>query len=204
MKLRSVVSYLSLILTAVSLHAKEVKTQKQTEKEFFVYTERGSKLNHSIPSGYMGDWSDIKMNQAWEKNPGAGKYCIRVEYSAERKQNAGWSGVYWQTPANNWGDKRGGYNLEGYKKFTFMARGEMGGEVIDKFGVGGITGQLEEGDTDQADTGMIELGKEWKRYEIDLKGKDLSHIIGPFLWVANAESNPAGFTIYIDEAKYEK
>lgn len=179
-------------------------TLKASGTAFYVYTERGSKNNHWIPSGYMGDYSDIKMSQAYEKEPGKGKTCIKVEYTAERKQNAGWAGVYWQHPVNNWGDKRGGYDLTGFSKVRFMARGDKGGEIVDKFGIGGITGQTEDGDSDSSATDMIELTKEWKEYTIDLTGLDLRSIIGGFLWVANAESNPQGFTIYIDEIRYEK
>lgn len=206
MKLEKVVA-VAVLLIAVAAHAsppQKSPTKKAEGKTFYVYTERGSKENHSVASGYMGDWGDIKMNQGWDKNPGSGQYCIKIDYSAERKQGAGWSGVFFQSPPNNWGDKKGGYNLDGFKKLTFMARGEVGGEVLDKFGTGGITGQLEEGDSDEASIGPIELSKEWKKYEIDLTGKDLSHLIGPFLWAANAESNPSGFTFYLDEIVFVK
>lgn len=205
MKKIALVVVLAVATSAIVNAANEKqKLKKQDGKTFYVYTERGSRENHYIPSGYMGDWSDIKMNQGWEKNPGRGKYCIRIDYSGERKQGAGWGGVYWQHPANSWGDKRGGYNLDEFKKLKFMARSDKGGEVIDKFGFGGITGQTEDGDSDQAEIGPIELTKEWKEYEIDLRGLDLSHIIGGFVWAANGDMNPQGFTIYLDEVRYER
>lgn len=187
-----------------ALSKADVATKKEMPKEFYVYTDRGSKDNHYIPSGWMGDFGDLKFNQAYTGQPAAGKTCIEVIYSAERKQGSGWAGIYWQSPANNWGDKRGGFNLTGYKKVTFMARGANGGEYLDKFLIGGITGQTEEGDTDGNDTGPIELTKDWKKYEIDLKGLDLSHIIGGFGFAMNADSNPMGATFYIDEIRFEK
>lgn len=184
---------------------------------FFIFTERGSRLNHYIPSGWMGDYGDLKFNQGWKENvdkpktskkAAAGEAkdetCIQVKYTAERKQGAGWAGIYWQNPANNWGDKRGGFDLSGYKKLKFWARGEKGGEIVDKFFIGGITGQTEEGDSDEASLSPVELTKDWKEYSIDLTGLDLSHIIGGFGMAANAEVNPNGFTIYVDEIRLEK
>jgi hypothetical protein len=184
---------------------------------FFIFTERGSRMNHYIPSGWMGDYGDLKFNQGWkekvEKPKSTGKRpaeagkdetCIQVKYTAERKQGAGWAGIYWQNPANNWGDKRGGFDLTGYKKLKFWARGEKGGEIVDKFFLGGITGQTEEGDSDEASVSPVELTKDWKEYSIDLTGLDLSHIIGGFGMAANAEVNPNGFTIYVDEIRLEK
>lgn len=197
----------------------EKKMISQTENVFYIFTERGSRLNHYIPSGWMGDYGDIKFNTGWKdttpkpvtkdskksKDPNVkDETCIQVKYSAERKQGAGWAGIYWQHPANNWGDKRGGYNLNGFKKMLFFARGEKGGESVDKFFIGGITGQTEEGDSDEASVSPVELTKEWKEYTIDLVGRDLSHIIGGFGMAANADTNPDGFTIYIDEIRLMK
>lgn len=187
---------------------------------FYIYTERGSRLNHYVPSGWMGDYGDLKMNQGWVKSmvgkdkkdskakadsPKPGEdTCIQVRYTAERKQGAGWAGIYWQHPANNWGDKRGGFDLSAYSKLTFMAKGDQGGEVVDKFFIGGITGQTEEGDSDEASLSPVTLTKEWKKYEISLKGLDMSHIIGGFGFAANADANPNGFTAYIDDIRLEK
>lgn len=205
-----------------------------TEDVFYIYKDRGSRLNHYIPSGWMGDYGDIKMNQGWteamadkkagaadKKNMKKGKgnedateaaapaganvdTQIQIRYTAERKQGAGWAGIYWQHPANNWGDKKGGFDLSAYKKLKFQARGENGGEVVDKFFIGGITGQTEEGDTDEASLATVELTKDMKEYEIDLNGLDLSHIIGGFGVAMNADANPNGFTIYLDNIRLEK
>src|SRR5204863_4901945 len=136
---------------------------------------------------WMGDFGDMKFNPGWPKNAQASKKgegkkptmvapdqdsCIQIIYSAERKQGAGWAGIYWQHPANNWGDKRGGFDLSKYTKLKFMARGEKGKETIDKFFIGGITGQTEEGDSDEASVSPVELTKDWKEYTIDLVGLD--------------------------------
>ena len=34
---------------------------------FYIFTERGSRLNHYIPSGWMGDYGDLKFNQGWKE-----------------------------------------------------------------------------------------------------------------------------------------
>jgi len=170
---------------------------------FYVYTEQGSKANHFAPSGWMGDYGDIKIDQGYKENPAEGKTCMRVTYSAKRTQGAGWSGIYWQQPAANWGDKSGGYDLSKYKTLTFWARGGAGGEKIGEFKMGGISGQSQKGDSDTATTGPVTLTAEWKKYTIDLAGKDLSYIIGGFCFAANADDNPNGFDLYLDEIRYE-
>lgn len=177
---------------------------KQEGDLFYVYLDSGYRKNHYIPSGYMGDWSDIKLSQAHKEKPYKGQTCIRVIYTAERKQNAGWAGVFWTHPDNNWANKKGGFDLTGYTKLKFWARGEKGGEYLDKFGFGGIQSADQDGDTDEAATDAIELTKDWKEYTIDLSGLDLSHIIGGFVWAMNADSNPQGATFYLDEIRYER
>lgn len=193
---------LLLLLIPSQLHATKKPTKVESPNEFVIYDENFNKFY--IASGYMGDFGDIKMNTRWDKDPANGKTCIRVEYNALRAQGAGWAGVYWQNPANNWGDKKGGRDLSAYKKLTFKVRGDKGRETIDKFGVGGIAGQTEEGDTDQNSIGPVDLTNKWQDMEIDLKGRDLSMIIGGFLWAANADSNPEGFVFYLDDIKFVK
>lgn len=169
-------------------------------KGFDVYTDKWAKGNHYIPSGWMGDYSDVKFTDGCTDNPHSPKTCIKIAYSATGSQGAGWGGMYWQNPANNWGEKQGGFDLTGAKRLVFWARGEKGGEVCE-FKMGGITGTYS--DSDAASTEPITLTKEWKEYSIDLSGLDLSYINGGFCWVANKENNPNGLVIYIDDIKYE-
>jgi hypothetical protein len=49
----------------------------------------------------------------------------------------------------------------------------------------------------------VRLTRSWERYEIDLTGKDLSHIIGAFAFAASADDNPQGFTLYLDDMYFE-
>lgn len=172
---------------------------------FYVYADSGSLDNHYIPSGWMpgaASAQDIKMNAKSTENPYSGDTCIRIEY----KDNSGnqWAGIYWQNPAGNWGSvPNAGYNLQGAKKLTFWARGEKGGEVINEFKVGGLTAGSYI-DSDTANVGPLTLTKDWKKYEIDLRGKDLSYIIGGFAWATNIKANdPSGIVFYVDEIRYE-
>jgi hypothetical protein len=170
-------------------------------KEFIVYTDKSGKENHYIPSGWMGDTGDIKMNDQSTNNPNSGSTCIEFTYTAKRSGNQGWAGVTWQNPANNWGNKKGGFDLTGMTKLTFRARGAKGGEVIQKFTVGGIKGTYP--DSASVEIGPIELSDTWKEYTINLAGKDLSYISGGFGWTTNSDLNPSGATFFVDDIKFE-
>jgi len=170
-------------------------------KVFNIYTDKSSPGNHYIPSGWMGDFSDIKINDRCMDDAHSGTTCVKVEYLPRRSQGAGWMGIYWQNPANNWGSKKSGFDLTGAKELVFWARGEKGGEIISEFKMGGITGEFS--DSDSAGIGPAMLTQDWKEYKINLQGKDLSHIIGGFCLSANMDDNPDGFVIYLDDLKYE-
>ncbi|MBP7056539.1 MAG: hypothetical protein KBB52_06785 [Candidatus Omnitrophica bacterium] len=171
-------------------------------EEFIVYTDKYNIKNHFIPSGWMGDYGDIALDDGWSQDPHSGKHSIKVTYNAKGAQGAGWMGIYWQNPANNWGTMQGGYDLSDYKKVTFWARGDKGGEVLSEVKMGGITGAYP--DSDSTAIGPITLTKEWKQYDIDLKDLDLTSISGGFEFSATARDNPEGFTVYLDDIKYEK
>ena len=154
------------------------------------------------PSGWMGDWGDITLDDSYTENPHSDPICIKIIYSAAKSQEEGWAGIYWQHPDSNWGDKIGGYDLTGATKLTFWARGEKGGEKAE-FKVGGITGKYPDSLRPPVSTGVVILSDNWQQYTIDLTGKDLSHIIGGFVWVTNKNQNPYGCTIYLDDIRYE-
>jgi len=170
-------------------------------KEFVVFLDRSAKENHYIPSGWMGDYGDIKMNDQAADNPHSGSTSIQFVYSAKKSQTQGWAGVYWQNPANNWGNKKGGFDLTGMTKLTFWARGAKGGEVIQKIMIGGIKGTYP--DSAAVEMGPIELTDSWKQYAVNLVGKDLSYMNGAFGWTTTADLNPEGATFYIDDIKFE-
>ena len=182
--------------------ANDVILETEDIRVFPVYADKWSEDNHFAPSGWMGDYGDIRINDNYRQDTHSGKSCIQVKYSAEGSNGAGWMGVYWQNPPNNWGDQMGGYDLSNHKKLTFWAKGENGGEVIAEFKLGGIGGMYS--DSDSMSIGPITLTKNWKEYTINLKDIDLSYISGGFCLSARASENPKGFTIYLDDIKYSE
>jgi len=168
---------------------------------FRIYTDGNAPDNHYIPSGWMGDYGDIKYNDKFMQNPHSGTTSIQIIYNGKAAQGARWAGIYWQNPPNNWGTRPGGYDLTGAKKLTFWARGDKGGERIEEFKVGGITGEY--ADSDVAGIGPVVLTTEWQEFTIDLEGKDLSSISGGFCWATNIDVNPQGATFYLDDIQYE-
>jgi hypothetical protein len=179
----------------------KLEGKKQEVMPFYIYADRSTAANHFIPSGYMGDYSDVKYDGASKEDAYLGDTCIKIVYSAKASQGARWAGVFWLNPANNWGSVDAGFNLSSATKLTFWARGAVGGERIEEFKVGGIMGEFS--DSDSATIGPVLLTKEWTQYTIDLKGKDMSYIIGGFTWSANVDNNPEGATFYLDEIKFE-
>jgi hypothetical protein len=193
-KINLVILVLIAILTLVATF---FFLTRQKQKDFVVYDDQD--VNY-IPSGWMGDFRSIEYDPKFSKNPKSGIYCQKWIYKGGGSNL--WVGVVWQHPQNNWGDVDGGLNLGKFTKIKFWARGEKGGEQIDKFKVGAITGG-KYSDSDSAFIGPIILSKEWKEYTIDLKGKNMSYIIGGFSWTANEEANPGGCTFYLDDIRYE-
>ena len=148
-----------------------------------------------VPSGWVGNHGAVAYTPDCPDNPHAGKTCLKLEYRARTD----WGGIVWQNPANDWGDKPGGFNLTGASKLTFWARGAEGGESVD-FSFGGIGRDKPFHDT-AAGKLSVELTKEWKRFSIDLSGKDLTCIKSGFGWSVAGAGKPV--TFYLDDIQYE-
>ncbi|MBI5554702.1 MAG: hypothetical protein HY920_02465 [Elusimicrobia bacterium] len=187
--------------TGEKIPPKPAIEEKPAFKGFLVYEDKTTFGNHYAPSGWMGDYTDLKLDYGYNKEPHAGKTCIRIEYNVRESQRAGWAGIFWQNPSGNWGEKKGGYNLTGATKLTFWARGEKGNEKIKSFKVGGISGTYP--DSCSVSRGPVILKREWRQFTIKLKNRDLSYISGGFCWVAVAGDNPAGIVFYLDDIKFE-
>jgi exo-beta-1,3-glucanase (GH17 family) len=170
---------------------------------FTVYAGGGNPGNHYVPSGYMGDYSAVTMNQFWTGRPHDGSTCIRVNYAGAVPGGAGWAGVYWQNPVDNWGTVPGpaGYNLSRATRLTFWVRGQTGAERV-QFLAGGITGRFGDSLRPAVKTAVLRLSTSWQQVTIWLAGKNLTHIIGGFGWVAAAQNNPHGATFYLDDIIY--
>jgi hypothetical protein len=148
-----------------------------------------------FPSGWIGNYGAVGYTPDWRTDPHTGKTCLKLEY----RDRGGWAGMIWQSPANDWGDKPGGYNLSGATRLTFWARGEAGGEKVD-FSFGGIRGDKPFHDTADGKVN-VDLTKDWKQYSIDLSGKNLSCIKSGFGWSIAGAGKPV--TFYLDDIGYE-
>ena len=189
--------FAAMLFTAMAIKAQEVAYFQP----FDVYSDKNARANHFAPSGWMGDYNDLGYNDNCVEGPHSGTSCIKIVYRPDVSQGARWVGLYWQSPPNNWGEKKGGFDLTGATKLTFWIKGEKGGERVEEVKMGGISGTYPDSDT--ASTGPIILTKDWKQYEIDLTGKDLSYVSGGFCWSTNLDVNPDGCTFYLDDIRYE-
>jgi len=161
-----------------------------------VYDDAASFNSAFVPSGYMGNTGAIKMDGSCTDNPHSGTNCIKVDYTAPDN----WGGVVWQSPANDWGDAPGGWDLTGAKKLTFWARGAKGGETV-AFLVGIIGDDKKFHDTSLTKLDNVSLTTKWTEYTIDLTGKDLSRIKTGFGWTLGGSGSP--ITFYLDDIRYE-
>lgn len=155
----------------------------------------GQKVMPYIPSGYMGNTKAINMEFDCTDNPHSGKTCLKVTYN----DKGGWGGVVWQHPANDWGEKPGGYDLSGAERLSFWARGQEGGEKV-KFGFGLLGIDKKYHDSAKAEIEVI-LTTDWKQYQVDLSEKDLSRIKSGFLWSVAGQGKP--LTFFLDDVEYK-
>lgn len=166
---------------------------------FYVFSASPKNKNYFVPTGYMGDASDINISASNKVLTIDGYPSLKLVYKPKGEQK--WIGVYFQYPANNWGQYKGGYDLRGAKKLVFYARGETGGEIITSVGCGGIKGKNP--DSDILQVGPVKLTNEWKKFTINLYGKDLKYISGGFFFIIETKDNPLGCTIYFGDIYYE-
>jgi hypothetical protein len=163
----------------------------------YVYADWGSDLNHYTPAGFMGDTDNIDLDDNYQLDSERPN-VIQIIYTPGGSQ--GWAGIYWwDPPDSDWGKVDGGFDLSCATKLAFWAKGENGGEKAE-FKVGGLKGDYQDSLQPAETTGPIVLTENWIEYSIDLAGKDLSHIIGGFVWVTN-DTN--GGTIYLDDIIFE-
>ena len=212
MKARSFIFALGVIMLLSGCEKSDQRKEKSYLSEhssttsafqpFYIFADKGSLQNHYIPSGFMPDGKCLFFEDTFKKNCYKGETCIKISYDIDcSKKNQKWAGIYWLNPPNNWGNRKGGFELSGAQKLTFWAKGEKGGEQIQEFKVGGILGDYP--DSDIITIGPVILTSQWKKYTLDLRGKDLSYISGGFAWSTEVSVNPESCVFYLDEIKFE-
>ncbi|MBU1112680.1 MAG: hypothetical protein KKH93_02235 [Candidatus Omnitrophica bacterium] len=199
---------LCLIGCTYLVTASALSGECKTVDNFFVYTDKNSPLNNFIPSGWMGDYGDLRMNDQATDEFVSGATSIKLTYTAKKTQGQGWAGIYWQSAQNNWGAKDTGVDLSKYNKLVLKAKGENGGEVITKMKVGGITKNVATGeavafpDSLDVESGPIRLTKDWQEYYINLVDQDLSSVNGGFAVIFNVDHAAGEQAIYLDEVYF--
>lgn len=170
---------------------------------FYVYADEGSPDNHFAPEGWMGCWQGIRINENDQSDPHLGSSAIRITYQPQAGCADAYAGIYWwNPPGSEWCDDPGGFDLTGWTKLTFWAKGAQGGEMVE-FKVGG----LKKTNGDSCDslqpartTYPFSLTDEWKQYTISLYGRDISHLAGGFVWVTDSKED---ITFFLDEIRIE-
>jgi exo-beta-1,3-glucanase (GH17 family) len=187
---------------------------KPPDSVFYVYMDYGQRYaNHFKPSGLMGDTGDLRIDENWTINPHSGKSSIHVIYNPQGKGPYGgcnppcnWAGVYWQQPADNWGNdeqfKGKGFNLSAYKFLKFYARADQPIEI--EFKVGGLGRDKCCGDSlKYPRTVPANLTPTWTEFQIDLQKADLHHIIGGFAFSIAKDDYPSGTSFDLDDIRFE-
>jgi hypothetical protein len=194
------------------------RVMDQYHNRFPVYDDVSSPGNHFFAWAQIPDKNSYtRINGSWTDHPHSGATAIRCEFDSTTGTNFG--GFYFQNgillptetkPRFNFGKTPdAGINLSGATTLTIWARGERGGEVVE-FLMGGVglnpqTGKQENKypDSTPAVSRKVILTKQWTPYPIELKGKNLSYVLGGFGWVVSALENPQGAIFYLDDIQYE-
>ena len=147
------------------------------------------------PSGWMGGVEHLALEGDQADVVHEGDAAVRIRYVGR----FGWAGIAWQDPPNNWGDRDGGHDLRGATALELWARGEYGGERV-SFGVGLLEQDRAFPDSGIAKVEGIVMTREWQRYRVPLKGRDLSRIRTGFVVTLTGRETPV--TIYLDSIRF--
>lgn len=182
---------------------------------FSVYDDLSSPGNHFHARAAIPDGSaPVRIVGGWTDRPHSGATAIRNEFRPRSATDFG--GFYFQNgvllagdrqPRLNFGEtKNAGINLSGAESLTFWARGHKGGERVELF-LGGVgwSGSRKVApfpDSSPAIRISVTLTKAWKKYRIDVRGRNLRYVLGGFGWVASATRNSGDVVFYLDDIQY--
>ncbi|MBU1076508.1 MAG: hypothetical protein KKH98_04405 [Spirochaetes bacterium] len=198
----------ALLVTLISIAASGLYAESEaplkgftvTRFPYYVYSDASSRLQTLLPSGWMGDIRDLKIDHKATENPQSGKTSIKITYTAKIKDGANWTGLYFQVnPDSRWNTRRGGNDLNRAKRIYFYARGNNGKEVVEFK----VAGHKEQTYTHVSKTTIkVRLTDKWEKYELDVTNMTLDEMAGGFCFVMNNHDNPKGCTFYLDEIYY--
>jgi len=173
--------------------------------------------DYFMPSGYFGDGAltgrtpksvDVSYDQCAARPPNAQGSCYRFTYRPVPASEGGKSfgGVYWQSPANNWGQDEPLAAVPNATRATFYAAGAVGGERV-TFTAGGLSATEPDGaplpyvDTVKGTTGVV-LTTVMTQYEVPLPaGASYDHVLGAFAWAITAVGTDTR-TFYLDDVQW--
>lgn len=143
-----------------------------------------------------------------DRPEGAVGACFKVTYTPQQLAADGgtWAGVFFQSPALNWGEQPGKVIEQGATKVSFNAWSESGESVAVEFLSGGL-GDLGTAyaDTFSSKSGKVTLADSVAAsgQEISLAGQPYEMVLGGFGWVIETDSlDPIVF--YIDNVVWDK
>ncbi len=185
---------------------------------FNVYSDKDVAGNHYLPTGFMGDYQDIAVDECWSEDVHSGSTAVRVHYAATGAEGNNWAAVAWVHPAYNLGDRPGGHDLTGADALCFWAKGGQGGEKIE-FKIGGmgyVTGTCDRQRLDcgaevpypdsvcpPVYEGVFTLTSQWEEYCLTIPDDvDLGRVVGGFICAFARNRNPDGATCYLDDICY--
>lgn len=161
---------------------------------FYVFQDVG--VLPYIPSAHMGKYKSMFVKLDHTENVHAGQTCIRLMYTGV----GDWFGLGFVDPANDWGDKPGGYNISGAKTFSFWAKASIS-ELKVSAGLGIIDDESKPYRDSALKIEEIILTEKWKKYTFDISDLDLSCIRSGFVIYGTGQGKP--LTIYIDDIVFE-
>src|SRR5262245_38572430 len=158
----------------------------------------------------MGDASrspsplELRYDGCAPRPSGARGNCYRFVYRPPGDaESVGWAGVYWQSPANNWGQDRPQPVLSNARRVSFAAAGDVAGMDLTIL-VGGLRGSdpdgapLPYGDTFGV-TEVVTLGTEMGKFEVALPADaSFSYVLGAFGFSLTADG-ASSRTIFLDD-----
>ncbi len=165
----------------------------KTVLPFYVYQDGLD--NPYNPTGFMGNYKAISVDLHGKEEVQSGTSSIKISY----KDDHDWYGVGFVDPKNDWGDKEGGFEIIGAKRFSFWAKASTNTVIANiGFGLIGVDKPFPDSSKKAIE---IKLTTKWEKYTINLKKLDLSCIRSGL--VLFSSGNGAPHDIYLDNVVFE-
>jgi hypothetical protein len=162
----------------------------------------GSAAPAYYPSGKIGDVDDLTITADFRGVSHFGRSSLKIEYRPALSSAQGWAGVYFLYPDHNWG-QFAGRDLAGATRLTFWVCADH--DTRAEFLVGGINDAMARysDSLPKASTGVIAVTSAWQRHQIDLRGRDLSSVIGGFAVVTSRKQDASPRSLFLDDIEID-